>query len=71
MLCQCLYVYTGVTVSNKLVVEGLSSYALSPSEPYKIAVYVPGSKVQELKIICTGFSRYLLQNVEGMYNMYM
>jgi translation initiation factor 2A len=34
----------GAALSNKLVVEGLASYSLSPSSPYKIAVYVPGSK---------------------------
>ena len=32
-------------MAKKLVVEGLVSYSLSPSSPYKIAVYVPGSKV--------------------------
>jgi translation initiation factor 2A len=34
----------GTAISKKLIVEGLASYALSPSAPYKIAVYVPGSK---------------------------
>ena len=50
----CMHVYviipmmssSGTVPSNKLRMEGLSSYSLSPSAPYKIAVYVPGSKVR-------------------------
>ena len=50
-VCVCVYmcmcVCAGGAVSNKLQVEGLQSYSLSPGSPYRIAVYVPGSKVLE------------------------
>ena len=50
-MCKSLHLHVslvsiaGTAISKKLIVEGVASYALSPSAPYKIAVYVPGSKV--------------------------
>lgn len=40
------FLYAGLSCDKKLQIAGLSTYALSNGKPpYKVVVYVPGSKV--------------------------
>jgi len=51
-----LLYFSGRVIDQKLQVTGLAKFSLAPgAKPYKIAAYIPGSKVNDISLITLHF----------------